>query len=166
MSTTWSMCGPLQLDPGMATLTDSFYNGGFMCGRMTGSVLAGVLRPSSMVIISVLSVAGASILLILLGSLHYAGLYSTAAIIGFFVSWQFGACFSWSAKRVDVTGNISPIFFLGCGAGSLASPPIAGFLFTADPQNVLYMVFALSLGQVALAAALWGMDRRGVFKRQ
>ena len=71
-----------------------------------------------------------------------------------------------SAKRVDVTGNISPIFFLGCGVGSLASPPIAGFLFTADPQNVLILVFILSLGQVALAAGLWGMDRKGMFDRR
>jgi len=163
MSTTWSMCGPLQLEPGMATLTDSFYNGGFMCGRITGSFLAGVLPPSSMVTISVLSVAGASFILILLGPVHYAGLYSCAAIIGFFVSWQFGALFSWCAKRVDVTGNISPIFFLGCGVGSLATPPIAGLLFTTDHQYVLYLVFSLALGQVGLAAGLRTMDRRGVF---
>ena len=163
MSTTWSMCGPLQLDPGMATLTNSFYNGGFMCGRITGSVLASAIRPSTMVIISVLSVTAASLLLILLGPIHYAGLYLCSSVIGFFVSWQFGALFSWSAKRVDVTGNISPIFFLGCGVGSLASPPIAGYLFTSDPQYVLIMVFILSTVQVVLAAALWGMDRKKMF---
>ena len=65
---------------------------------------------------------------------------------------------------MDVTGNISPIFFLGCGVGSLASPPIAGLLFTIDHQFVLYLVFSLSIGQVGLAAGLGAMDRKGVFR--
>ena len=137
-----------------------------MTGRIIGSILAGILRPSTMVLISILSVASSSILLILVGSIHYGGLYLCAALIGFFVSWQFGALFSWTAKRIDVTGNISPIFFLGCGVGSLASPPLAGILFTWDPQNVLYLVLFLSLGQVALAAGLWTMDKRGFLLRE
>ena len=47
------------------------------------------------------------------------------------MSWQFGSCFSWVAKKVNVTGRLSSLFFIGCGAGSLATPPLAGFIFTS-----------------------------------
>ena len=51
--------------------------------------------------------------------------------LGFFISWQFGSCFSWVAKKTNVTGRLSSLFFIGCGAGSLATPPLAGFIFTS-----------------------------------
>jgi hypothetical protein len=50
---------------------------------------------------------------------------------GFFISWQFGSCFSWVAKKTNVTGRLSSIFFIGCGAGSLVTPPLSGFIFTS-----------------------------------
>ena len=40
-------------------------------------------------------------------------------VLGFFVSWQFGSCYSWIAQKGDVTGRIAPLFLIGCGAGSM-----------------------------------------------
>ena len=34
MASTFGLCGPLDLSPPAAATTDSFYNGGFMCGRI------------------------------------------------------------------------------------------------------------------------------------
>jgi len=34
MAFTFGLCGPLDLSPPAAASTDSFYNGGFMCGRI------------------------------------------------------------------------------------------------------------------------------------
>ena len=129
MATTWSLCGPLALSPSMAALTDSFYSGGFMFGRLASIPLASCLRPTCLVTTSTLGVLLAALFLYTAGPLHWACLYPAAALVGLLVSWQFGAAFSWAAKRMDVTGRISPIFFLGCGLGSLAAPPIAGALF-------------------------------------
>ena len=124
-----SLCGPLALSPSMAALTDSFYSGGFMFGRLLSIPLASCLRPTSLVMASTLGVLVASLFLYTAGPLHWACLYPAAALVGLLVSWQFGAAFSWSANRMDVTGRVSPIFFLGCGLGSLAAPPFAGAIF-------------------------------------
>ena len=113
----------------MAALTDSFYSGGFMFGRLLSIPLASCLRPTSLVMASTLGVLVASLFLYTAGPLHWACLYPAAALVGLLVSWQFGAAFSWSANRMDVTGRISPIFFLGSGLGSLAAPPFAGEIF-------------------------------------
>ncbi len=40
MEFTFGLCGPLALHPKDAVLTDQFYNGGFMLGRLL-SILAG-----------------------------------------------------------------------------------------------------------------------------
>ena len=128
----------------MAALTDSFYSGGFMFGRLASIPLASCFRPTTLVATSTIGVLLASLFLYIAGPFHWACLYPglnislasndqescpAAALVGLLVSWQFGAAFSWAAKRMDVTGRISPIFFLGCGLGSLAAPPIAGALF-------------------------------------
>ena len=51
----------------------------------------------------------AALLLLLAGPVHPAGLYTSTALLGFFLSWQFGAAYSWAASRVDVTGSIAPV---------------------------------------------------------
>ncbi len=33
--------------------------------------------------------------------------------MGFFVSWHFGCCYSWLAKKVDITGWVASVCFLG-----------------------------------------------------
>jgi MFS family permease len=74
--------------------------------------------------------------------------------MGFFVSWQFGTGFSWTSHHMNITGRLSSIFFIGLGVGSLASPPLAGWLFQLQPLAVLHLVLAMVLLQVAVAPAL------------
>ena len=57
-------------------------------------------------------------------------LYLGTATLGFFISWQFGSAFSWVAKKRNITGRLSSIFFIGCGFGGLVTPPVSGFFFT------------------------------------
>ena len=34
------------------------------------------------------------------------------------------------AKKKNITGRLSSLFFIGCGLGSLVTPPLSGFFFT------------------------------------
>ena len=78
------------------------------------------------------------------------------------MSWQFGSCYSWVAKKIDVTGRLSPLFFLGCGLGSAGVPPLAGFLFTSSwgPRSVPYLALIMVAVITALWTAMWLASRK------
>ena len=40
-------------------------------------------------------------------SLYFSGL------LGLFISWQYGACYSWIAQKGDISGRPASIFFIG-----------------------------------------------------
>jgi hypothetical protein len=44
MAFTFGLCGPLDLSPPAAASTDSFYNGGFMCGRIGREMCFGLQK--------------------------------------------------------------------------------------------------------------------------
>ena len=82
MVSTFGLCGPLDLSPTEAVASDSFYNGGFMCGRLISAVVAGFLRPRNMIILSLCACVLASVLLSVLGGTSMYALYAGAAILG------------------------------------------------------------------------------------
>jgi hypothetical protein len=45
--------------------------------------------------------------------IYVHGFYAGLAALGFFVSWQFGTCFSWAARHVNLTGRLSSLLFIG-----------------------------------------------------
>ena len=96
-----------------AALTDSFFSSGMCFGRLMSIWLATVLLPSSLLVICMLSCLLGTVLLIFLAPLYSSSLYSGVAIMGFFVSWQFGTGFSWTSQHMNITGRISSIFFIG-----------------------------------------------------
>ena len=172
MSTTFSMCGPLQLETHRAALTDTFYSSGMCLGRLASTFLSTVILPSRLVIISMLGALLSSCLLMFLAPIYYISLYTGVAIMGFFVSWQFAAAFSWTSHHINITGKLSSIFFigntsliekifdlkyslLGLGIGSLASPPLAGFMFMLSPMYVIYTVSVMVLIQCAAVACMY-----------
>jgi len=161
MASTFGLCGPLDLSPTEAVATDSFYNGGFMVGRLVSAVVAGLVSPRNMILTSLGFCVAAAVLLCALAGTSMYGLYAGTAFLGFFVSWQFGSCFSWVAKKVNVTGRLSSLFFIGCGAGSLATPPLAGFIFTSSlgPMSIIYMTLGFCLLQCLLFFAMWILSR-------
>jgi len=161
MSMTFALCGPLQLDSHKAALTDSFYSSGMCVGRLMSIWLATVLLPSSLLVICMLSCLVGTVLLIVLAPLYSTSLYTGVAIMGFFVSWQFGTGFSWTSQHMNITGKISSIFFIGLGVGSLSSPPLAGWLFIISPMNVIYAVAVMVIIQVVIVGAMW-MVTRGI----
>ena len=94
-------------------------------------------------------------LLLFLAPHYYISLYVGVAFMGFFLSWQFAAAFSWTSHHMNTTGKLSSIFFIGThyykisnnkhmikglGIGSLSSPPLAGWLFMLNPMYVIYSV--------------------------
>ena len=130
MAFTFGICGPLALAPRDAVVIDSCYNGGFMCGRLVSALIAAFVAPRNMILMSLTLCIGAAIFLCVMGGSSATSLYIGTAVLGFFISWQFGSCFSWVAKKKNITGRLSSIFFIGCGFGSLVTPPLSGFFFT------------------------------------
>ena len=82
MATTFGLCGPLNLRPDQAVATDSFYNGGFMCGRLVSAVAAGLLAPRTMVLVSLSACVVAAALLCAVAGTSMYGLYAGTAILG------------------------------------------------------------------------------------
>ena len=51
---TIALCGPLDLPPSRAALVNSFYQGGFLSGRLMSIVIAAAVRPAKMISASVI----------------------------------------------------------------------------------------------------------------
>merc|ERR1719228_385310 len=102
-----------------------------------------------MILISLITCIGAAVFLCFLGGSSAISLYIGTAVLGFFISWQFGACFSWVAKKKNITGRLSSIFFIGCGCGSLVTPPLSGFFFftALGPMSIIYLTLAFCILQ-------------------
>ena len=60
---TFGLCGPLQLDPKQAAISDNSYNGGFVVGRVIGTLLAAFMKPRNMIAVSLLFNIGAATIL-------------------------------------------------------------------------------------------------------
>jgi len=160
MAFTFGICGPLALVPREAVFIDSCYNGGFMCGRLISAVIAAFVCPRNMIFMSLAFCIGASIFLCFLGGSSAISLYLGTAVLGFFISWQFGSCFSWVAKKKNVTGRLSSIFFIGCGFGSLVTPPLSGYFFTSlGPMSIIYLTLGFCILQSILFCSVWSLAR-------
>ncbi len=157
MAYTYGLCGPLSLSPGDAVVTDSSYNGGFMAGRIVSIFLAGLIRPRNMILTSCTMCVVAAVGLCALAAESKYLLYLGTGLLGFFVSWQFGSGYSWVAQKMDITGRLSPIFFVGCGFGGIIFPPLTGYVFTSDlgPDSMLYLTLIACLMQCCTYAAMW-----------
>ena len=82
MATTFGLCGPLNLTPSQAVATDSFYNGGFMCGRLVSAVVASFLAPRNMIVISLTCCLIAAGFLCLVAGTSMHGLYIGTSVLG------------------------------------------------------------------------------------
>jgi len=159
MAMTFGMCGPLQLESHLAAVTDSFYSTGMCVGRLASILLATRLLPSTLLAVCMAACTLGACILIILAPIYHISLYIGVAMMGFFVSWQFGTGFSWTSHHMNITGRLSSIFFIGLGVGSLASPPLAGWIFLLEPLGVLWLVLAMVLLQVVTVAGMWTVTR-------
>jgi hypothetical protein len=96
-----------------AALTDSFYSSGMCFGRLASILLSTAVLPSTLLAVCMLACLLATLLLIFLAPIFHISLYTGVAIMGFFISWQFGTGFSWTSRHINITGRLSSIFFLG-----------------------------------------------------
>ena len=123
-----------------------------MGGRLSGIFIAKYLKPRTMVTTSLVCCIGAALLLVIVGEYSKIGVYigtckgiihpkciqflnlflkhMISGLLGYFISWQFGGCYSWIAQKGDITGKVAPLFLVGCGTGGAAFPPLSGFVFT------------------------------------
>lgn len=155
MATTFALCGPLELNSHRAALTDSFYSFGMSAGRLASVYMAMQWSPPIMTAACMAACSLAMWVLVGLAPLYHIGLYVGVAIMGFFVSWQFGSGFSWTSSHMNITGRVSSIFFIGLGVGSLSSPPLAGWLFQLEPMYVMYLACAMVIIQCTTVLVMW-----------
>ena len=158
---TFGLCGPLALSPQSAAISDSSYNGGFLAGRVIGTLLAGFVRPRNMLLVSLTLCLAASVVLAATASSSALGLYVGSGLVGFGVSWQYGSAFSWTAQKMDVTGILASLFASACGVGGMASVPVIGFLTSkADPRSMIWAVLALSIVHWGIFGPMWLTAKR------
>merc|ERR1712224_309416 len=113
-----------------------------------------------MILTSLVICVAATLLLCAVATTNVIGLYTGTALLGFFISWQFGSCYSWVAKKMDITENMSSLFFVGCGVGSLTTPPLSGFFFsTLGPMSMIYLTLFFVLLQCMLFGGLLTLAR-------
>ncbi len=156
MAYTYGLCGPLALSPSEAVVTDSSYNGGFMTGRLVSIFMARLVRPRNMIAASCSACVLVAAALCALAAVDRYFLYCLTFLLGFFVSWQFGSCYSWVAQKMDITGRLSPVFFVGCGIGGCIFPPLTGFVFTSlGPNFMMYLTLVACLLQCLTYASMW-----------
>lgn len=163
MAYTYGLCGPLKLSPSEAVVTDQSYNGGFMAGRIASIFVSKVIRPRNMIFMSLITCVASAVALVAVGGASKYGLYAGTGFLGFFVSWQYGSCYSWVAQKGDISGRPASIFFIGCGAGSLVFPPLSGFVFSSSwwgPQGVLHLTLIACLLQCAVYSTMYFLSRK------
>jgi len=163
MAYTYGLCGPLKLSPSEAVVTDQSYNGGFMAGRIASIFVSKVIRPRNMIFMSLITCVASAIALVAVGGVTKTGLYAGAGFLGFFVSWQYGSCYSWVAQKGDISGRPASIFFIGCGAGSLVFPALSGFVFSSSwwgPQGVLHLTLIACLMQCAVYSTMYFISKK------
>lgn len=102
MQFSFGLCGPLQLSPPEAIMTDKSYNGGFMLGRFIGMFVAHIAPPKLMLKMSLIMCLFSSIVISIFASESQLILVGCAGFYGFAISWQLGAAYSWAAKYLDV----------------------------------------------------------------
>ena len=64
-----------------------------------------------------------------LSKICFIRIFFVLGLLGYFVSWQFGSCYSWIARKGDITGLLAPLFLIGCGTGGSIFPPVTGAVF-------------------------------------
>ena len=116
---TYGICGPLKLLPSAAVIIDQSYNGGFMAGRIVSIFVAKVkilksnhkthffiykvlrwilsflstiqiIRPRNMILLSLVTCVGSSIVLVAIGGETKYGLYAGTGIFIFWYELQIG----------------------------------------------------------------------------
>ena len=114
----------------------------------------------NMILISLVTCLATAVFLSLTGGESVICLYLGTAALGFFISWQFGSCFSWVAKKRNITGRLSSLFFIGCGFGGLVTPPVSGFFFTQlGAMSIIYLTLCYCIVQCILFYTLWRLAR-------
>ncbi len=159
---TYALCGPLALPPTDAVIADVSYSGGFMTGRLVSIFMAKLTKPRNIIITACAGCTTAAILLCIFGGTSKYGLYTCCAMMGLFVSIQFGAAYSWLAQKMDITGRLAPISYFGCGLGSTLTPPLTGFVFTyfGKSSAMLYVNLVTCTLQSFTFVFMWTMARK------
>ncbi|XP_059093084.1 sodium-dependent glucose transporter 1-like isoform X2 [Tigriopus californicus] len=126
MQFSFGLCGPLQLSPPEAVITDKSYNGGFMLGRFIGMFVAHVGSPKLMLKISLAICFPASLFTSIFAAKSQLLFVSCAGVYGFAISWQFGAAYSWAAKYLDVVSHLRVATSQGTDETCYLAPRLVG----------------------------------------
>ena len=136
-----------------------------MAGRITSIFVSKLLKPRTMIFCSLVTCIISAILIVSFGTTSQYGLYAGTGLLGFFVSWQYGSCYSWVAQKIDITGRIAPVFFIGCGAGGLVFPTLSGFVFTWDgwgPVGILHLTLIICIAQCVVFGVMYALSKKRV----
>ena len=88
------------------------------------------------------------------------GLYVGSGLVGFGVSWQFGAAYSWLAQKVDITGIVASLFGISCATGGMISVPVTSFLSKESPSSMIWVVLVMTIAHIVISVPMWVTAKR------
>jgi FHS family Na+ dependent glucose MFS transporter 1 len=127
-----------------AYLTSAFW-GAFSIGRLASIPMATRLRPRSQMFADFAGII-AGMLIIILFSKSQIALWAGTMLVGFAMASVFPVTVTLAERRMVVTGQVTSMFFVGVGLGSMLMPWLIGQLIEPiGPLAVMYVILAAVL---------------------
>jgi len=138
-----------------AYLTSAFW-GAFTAGRLISIPLARHLRPRTMLLIDLVgSLISVGLMLVWTGS--RVAVWAGAVGVGLSMASIFPTTILLAGRRMNLTGFITSLFFLGSSLGGMLVPLLIGQLFerTGPPVTMVVILAALLLDMVVFLFLTW-----------
>ncbi|MFN2235962.1 MAG: MFS transporter [Anaerolineales bacterium] len=127
-----------------AYLTSAFW-GAFSIGRLASIPMATRLRPRSQMFADFAGIISGMLIIILFSQSQIA-LWAGTMLVGFSMASVFPVTVTLAERRMVVTGQVTSMFFIGVGLGSMLMPWLIGQLIEPiGPLAAMYVILAAIL---------------------
>lgn len=144
---------------GLATATTaayltSVYWGALMLGRLVAIPGAALLRPRTLLLISLIG-GILSVVVILAFNESPQALWIGTFGSGFFPASIFATVLTWTERRMTITGRVNSFIFVGVSMGSMVFPYLNGQLFGAfGPQAIMVGILGILIADLIMFGVL------------
>ena len=128
-----------------AAILTSIFWGAFTGGRLLGVILSKWIKPFTFLVVDIIGSIISLLCLIFLAK-DLNNLIIFTVLLGFFLSSVFPMLIVFAKKKVQITGAMTGLFFLGASSGGMLFPFILTGLFTFYGYRVIPVALLVSSG--------------------
>ena len=119
----------------------SVFWGIFGISRLISVPVSAFLRPTTMIIISLICIVVSLLTMTLLGHLHEAVIWAATGVFGYALGPLFPSGVLWTSRYILLDGRASSVITIGSCFGSTLFPALTAYLFdVASHQWLLYIL--------------------------